>query len=609
MYEIGKKRELLWFLCFFVLTLFLFIPRTIFAAGSTEADQAFQEGYRFGKIMGEVKGERAASQKEKLDWRSAFTEDKGNLNKDFGLDQYSLTYKNYFRYGFEKGFQEGYTQAYTQFSTQKKLTDGEMGNQHGEILGMILGTIYGKEDYDKGLTNLWERHLLSEMQIRKRYQLNKDTKQYIESFIKAFINGYKEGYVTAYRDTHFQNHLQPMQQAVEEGQNLGQQVGNFFAHRDWQQLKANDWEASLKEFEKQESIVYRYQLFLESKEYQMGFMAGFRDGFREAYIQAFQERRESYGTENMNYYWVDQAPQKMILEESTVSFQKGQPVTEVKEVAFLEIPQGAFYEKIYLGFGKNPNLFRYRSFPFTPSSDVISINVIHSAPFIVTHQPLILSFPWHGNERVGIYEQVNGEWRYLYSTIQNQQVMTELSYKHYSDGTYVMMVDDSYQEIKDLYGHWAQKELYTFLRRGYIQGDQQRLYYPDAPMTRGDFLALISTIQKWPLSSKVDLSTTFHDYGTFDQYNDIITYAFTQGYVSGYSDGTFRPYQPMTYQEVEWILQKILKKSDFTWDTMEQRLLNKKFIRSKSRWGKQQLIPKSEIIYLFYSLQEENILS
>lgn len=65
----------------------------------------------------------------------------------------------------------------------------------------------------------------------------------------------------------------------------------------------------------------------------------------------------------------------------------------------------------------------------------------------------------------------------------------------------------------------------------------------------------------------------------------------------------------MTYQEVEWILQKILKKSDFTWDTMEQRLLNKKFIRSKSRWGKQQLIPKSEIIYLFYSLQEENILS
>ena len=73
------------------------------------------------------------------------------------------------------------------------------------------------------------------------------------------------------------------------------------------------------------------------------------------------------------------------------------------------------------------------------------------------------------------YELKNNQWRYIYSVMENETITASIWLDKNLEGHYMVMVDDNYKEISDLYGHWAQKELYTFLRRGYIKGNDKRL--------------------------------------------------------------------------------------------------------------------------------------
>ena len=164
------------------------------------------------------------------------------------------------------------------------------------------------------------------------------------------------------------------------------------------------------------------------------------------------------------------------------------------------------------------------------------------------------------------------------------------------------MIDEDYVEIRDISTHWARKELYTFLRRGYIKGDKDNRYRPNEKLTRGELLLLLSKTRNWEIGKTKGVTSKFKDRDTFGSYADIIDYVINKGYMKGYKDNTFRPNQPISYNEIEPIIRKVIGNSTFTWDKIAEDMMYEKYTRSQSYFGKDNHITRAEVVYLLHRL-------
>lgn len=95
---------------------------------------------------------------------------------------------------------------------------------------------------------------------------------------------------------------------------------------------------------------------------------------------------------------------------------------------------------------------------------------------------------------------------------------------------------------------------------GAINGYSDGSFKPDNTVTRAEFLKIVTG------ASEADLGETsgdkkFDDVATSNPFYKYIDYASTKGYISGYSDGTFKPYEPITRFEAVVILLRFTGKS------------------------------------------------
>lgn len=606
MYKIGRKRGCQFILAFFFFSILFFGATTILGAEFLDSERGYEEGYKFGLSVGKFEGEKDSNKERASNWEGAYEKERKYLEEDYDLHNYTMAYRRSFYRGFEVGFEEAYIKAYKKQVEGGKKPDETLGEEHGLLLGSLFGTAAGIRDFFKEKSNQWERDLLSKRQIENKYNLGDETRLYRETFIKNFTKAYEIGYLEGYQKTHFNSDYLSVKDAFSQGIGLGEQAGALWGNRHWQEKKIINWKIALELYEKEIPIMQRYHLGLETPEYQGQFINGFQIGFRDTYIVAFQNQRQVYGTENMNYYWINQKEEEIQLDETIVHFVKGHPVDEIQTIAKLLVPANAFWGKFYLAIAKDIDDLHMYYAPHRRISDSIYIGAPSGGETIQNKKSLHLSFPWYGEDRAGIYEWINHQWRYIYSVMEEDQITAEISLGNDLEGRYMVMVDEDYKEIFDIYGNWAQKELYTFLRRGYIQGNQEGKYEPERAMTRGEFLLLLSKIQQWPLYIQTGYSRSFLDQDTFGEYAAAIQYAGLQGYTVGYQDGTFKPHQEITYQEVEWILRTAFGQLTFQWETIEEELKYTKYIRSKSKLGKNQSIPKGEVIFALYYLEEKN---
>lgn len=145
-------------------------------------------------------------------------------------------------------------------------------------------------------------------------------------------------------------------------------------------------------------------------------------------------------------------------------------------------------------------------------------------------------------------------------------------------GTRYLMKSDSlvaaqtaYVKFRDITGHWAENAIDNFGSKRLVYGDANNLFYPNAPLTRGELIILLDGLFEWPTPAQpVDL-TKFTDYMELGRYESVMAKAIFKGFLSefiiGYEDGTLRPNNPITYEEFDLVMQKVLEKPDFTWAT------------------------------------------
>ena len=105
-------------------------------------------------------------------------------------------------------------------------------------------------------------------------------------------------------------------------------------------------------------------------------------------------------------------------------------------------------------------------------------------------------------------------------------------------------------------GYWAANYIGYMQQFGVITGYSDGSFRPDAPVTRAEFAAIASRFEKLTEGSK-----SFADVPDTYWAARYINFAATRGWVTGYSDGTFKPENPITRAEVAAVTCRLLERS------------------------------------------------
>ena len=108
--------------------------------------------------------------------------------------------------------------------------------------------------------------------------------------------------------------------------------------------------------------------------------------------------------------------------------------------------------------------------------------------------------------------------------------------------------------LSDINGHWAQSYVLSGVNRGYISGYTDGTFRPNNPVSRAEFTKMIN--QAIGLSRLTNIS--FTDVGSGSWYYNSVRQGVAAGYISGYSDGTFRADSNISRQEAAVILSRII---------------------------------------------------
>ncbi|QCK15143.1 S-layer homology domain-containing protein [Mangrovivirga cuniculi] len=93
--------------------------------------------------------------------------------------------------------------------------------------------------------------------------------------------------------------------------------------------------------------------------------------------------------------------------------------------------------------------------------------------------------------------------------------------------------------LADIDGHWAESEISELINKGYLSGYSDGTFRPDQSLTRAEFAAMISATINPDLNPNYQ-NRSFIDISGHWAENQILQVA-RAGYLSGYPDGTFRP--------------------------------------------------------------------
>ncbi|CAH1193025.1 hypothetical protein PAECIP111892_01133 [Paenibacillus auburnensis] len=109
--------------------------------------------------------------------------------------------------------------------------------------------------------------------------------------------------------------------------------------------------------------------------------------------------------------------------------------------------------------------------------------------------------------------------------------------------------------VSDYKGHWAEADFQSWVENGLITGYGNGVYKPDQNITRAEWVTLVNRVFNLQTLS----GSSFSDVAEGSSYYTEIMKAVSAGYVSGYSDGTFRPDQTVSRQEAAVMLYRLFQ--------------------------------------------------
>lgn len=118
-------------------------------------------------------------------------------------------------------------------------------------------------------------------------------------------------------------------------------------------------------------------------------------------------------------------------------------------------------------------------------------------------------------------------------------------------------------ELNDSKGHWAEKTIDTYVKLNFIRGYTNGQFKPNANITRAEFASLISRV--FNLNAATGQSANMSDISSHWA-KEAIEQLAGAGVLGGYSDGTFRPNQAISREEIVVILSRIVNLNSMNQD-------------------------------------------
>jgi len=477
--------------------------------------------------------------------------------------------------------------------------DIDQGNTNGESAGTALGTVYGNTFYANNKENDWTDAALSNATIISLFDLDRDTTHYRNAFISSFNNEFEIAFKTAFRDSSLLAALQAQEEDVvltglEDGGTIGTIFGTASGKSDFLSNRTNDWTQSILT---ESQIINYFNLSLETQEYRQSFIEGFTLAFADSYITSFRTTNVAAINSSYNY--------KFGTVEETV-FADGKTIQSTDQNLSIEFPTGTVFREATIGIsiGQLPRFNPWDM--YTVVSRSYAVNVLKE-PFVVLNRPITISFDYFWDNRGGIFYFDDSSWIYVPSVIENNRITTVISDPLFYGKELVVLKDLKYIPFIDTTFHWANAEIDYFLRRRFIDNKREdSKFMPNTSIKRGEFLQLLDRAFSWESvqGQGIDVAI-FKDYIILNEYRSSFEKAISMGIILGNEDSSLRPHIPITYREVEWIINRLFTRKSFKWEEMANEILTERFHRSVGIENIDANITRAEVIYLLNRILKE----
>ncbi len=118
--------------------------------------------------------------------------------------------------------------------------------------------------------------------------------------------------------------------------------------------------------------------------------------------------------------------------------------------------------------------------------------------------------------------------------------------------------------FKDVADHWAKDYIEFLHNQDIVNGVTDELFKPDMSTKRGDFAVVLSK-----MLNLEDGNITFDDVPSDSYYAQAIADCASAGVFVGYGDGTFKPEQPITREEMFVIIAKLFGGKDYNFNSVD----------------------------------------
>ncbi|WP_171056287.1 hemoblobin-interacting domain-containing protein [Paenibacillus sinopodophylli] len=182
--------------------------------------------------------------------------------------------------------------------------------------------------------------------------------------------------------------------------------------------------------------------------------------------------------------------------------------------------------------------------------------------------PVTLTFAFDpasltGNQKpvVFYYDELKKVWVKVGGVVNGTQIVVEVD--HFTKFA-VFAVSDSPEvptavNISDISGHWAEANIKQAVSEGIVTGYPNGTFKPNHSITRAEFVVMLANAFKLQ-GNEAEL--TFADSSKIGTWaRKAVSLAVQEGIISGYEDGSFRPNAAITREEMAVMIAKALGKS------------------------------------------------
>jgi uncharacterized repeat protein (TIGR02059 family) len=160
------------------------------------------------------------------------------------------------------------------------------------------------------------------------------------------------------------------------------------------------------------------------------------------------------------------------------------------------------------------------------------------------------------------FDPATGGLSYVPTELSTSGGKTSVTFKRKGNSAYALVSNSS--SFTDLSKHWAASSIYIMSRKFIVEGRTASLFEPNKSITRGEFATYIA--KGLGLSADKASAAKFKDVNTSTVMGAYIGAASAAGIVAGNTDGTFKPNNPITRQEMAAMMIRAAKVAGLTVD-------------------------------------------